>query len=159
VSITVEYYFSSPRTMPDLADELNGALACELKPFAGDETDYLTRVLGMEFHLEPHEDENDGDLEFAVYDHSVRIRTSGSAGHCRPIQLPAMMSVAHLMQHRLGYAGMLVFNLGVLLAKYEPVTFVDTLSGTSLNDFPAHLAAVTSRLPPGHGLTYHRRIT
>jgi hypothetical protein len=41
---------------------------------------------------------------------------------------------------------MLVYDLDVLLARYDE-TFVDVLSGTSLEDYPAHLTAVMQHMP------------
>lgn len=146
MSVTIEYYLNSSLELPVLAEQLNGALGCELKPFAYNEREYLTRFMGMQFSLEPYEEENDGELEFEAYNHQLTFTTSGSAAHWRPIKLPTMLAVVHVLQQRFGYAGMLVYNLCILLARYDE-QFVDILSGTSPTDFTAHLTAVITRLP------------
>jgi hypothetical protein len=144
VSVTIEYYFNSPLELPALAEQLNVALGCHLMPFQDDTREYLTRLMGMPFELKPCDFENDGELEFESYTHSVRFRTRGRQG-LQEIQLPALLCVAAVLQKRLEYDGMLVYDVDVLLARYK--NFVDILSGTALDDFPAHLAAVQARVP------------
>jgi hypothetical protein len=148
VSITIEYYLNSSLELPALAEQLSSALGCDLKPYEGNENDYFARFMGMELSLEPYTEENDGDLEFEAYNHQLSFRTSWGGAHWRPIQLPTMLAAIYVLHQRFGYTGMLVYDLDILLARYDE-QFVDTLSGTSLTDFTAHLTAVTSRLPDG----------
>jgi hypothetical protein len=147
VSTTVEYYFRSELPLPDLHAQLAAPLGCHL-PLR----DAL--LLGTRLTVERYEEENDGELEFEAYNHALNLRTSG--GRFRPTQLPTMLSVVRVLQELFGYTGMLVYDLCILLARYDD-SFVDTLSGTSLSDYPAHLAAVVSRLPKDRGL--HRSVT
>lgn len=146
MSATIEYYFNSPLELPALAEQLNVALGGNLRPFKDVEKEYLTRLMGMPFELDRCTWENDGELNFESYAYSVLFRTRGRGG-LQEIQLPALLCVARVLQQRFEYDGMLVYNLAILLAKYEKPTFMDALSGTSLADFPAHLAAVQTRLP------------
>lgn len=145
MSVTTEYYFNAPLELPALAAQLSDALGCTLKPYEHDE--YFAHLMGMEFSLERNDFENDGELEFESFAYSVSFRTSWGAAHWRPIQLPTLLCVVRVLQDRFGYEGMLVYDLDTLLARYEPTTFVDTLSGTTLNDFPAHLTAIHARIP------------
>ena len=147
MSVSVEYYFWSDLPLPELTEKVSVPLGCS-PPLA----DRL--FLGARLTLERYEEENDGELDFESYNHSISLRNSG--GRFRPTQLPTMLSVIRVLQEVFGYPGMLVYDLAVLLAKYDE-NFVDSLSGTSLTDYPAHLAAVVSRLPENHGL--HRYST
>lgn len=142
MSVTVEYYFWCDLPLPDLTERVSAPLGCS--PPLEDRL-----FLGTRLTLERYEEETDGELDFESYNHSISLRTSGP--RFRPTLLPTMLSVIHVLQELFGYNGMLVYNLAILLAKYDK-TFVDTLSGTSLTDYPAHLAAVVSRLPDTHGL-------
>jgi len=148
VSVTTEYYFNAPPLdLPALAAQLNQALGCTLSPYEGDENDYFARFMGMEFSLEPCDLETDGELEFEKFAYSLSFRTSWGAARWRPIQLPTLLCVVRVLQDRFEYDGMLVYDLDTLLARYDKPTFADRLSGTTLDDFPAHLTAVHSRVP------------
>ena len=142
MSVTVEYYFRSDLPLAELHAQLGPPLGCH--PPLQD-----TLLLGTRLTVEKYEEENDGELEFEAYNHSLDLRTTG--GKFRPTQLPTMLSVVRVLQELFGYDGMLVYDLCILLARYDK-TFVDTLSGTSLSDYPAHFAAVVGRLPESHGL-------
>jgi hypothetical protein len=147
VSVTTEYYFNAPHDLPALAEELSGALGCDLKPYKGDEKDYFARFMGMEFSLGPCDLESDGELEYESFAYEVSFRTSWGAAHWRPIQLPTLLCVVKVLQQRFEYEGMLVYDLDVLLARYEKPTFADRLSGTTLDDFATHLEIVKARIP------------
>jgi hypothetical protein len=142
MSVTVEYYFRSDLPLPELIEKVSAPLGCS--PAMED-----SLLLGTRVTLERYEDENDGELTFESYNHSISLRTNGR--HFRATLLPTMLSVIRVLQELFGYHGMLVYNLAILLAKYDE-TFVDTLSGTSMSQYPAHLAAVMSRLPETHAL-------
>ncbi|MBB4904072.1 hypothetical protein [Actinophytocola algeriensis] len=142
MSVSVEYYFWSDLPLPELTEKVSAPLGCG--PPLEDRL-----FLGTRLTLERYEEENDGALDFESYNHSISLLTSG--GKFRPTQLPTMLSVVRVLQELFGYEGMLVYDLCILLAKYDKA-FVDTLSGTSLTDYPAHLAAVVNRLPEKHGL-------
>lgn len=139
MSVTVEYYFRSELSLPDLAAQISAPLGC--RPSLRD-----TLLLGTRLTLGRCEEENDGELEFESYNHELVMRTSGR--HFRATLIPTMLSVVRVLQELFGYHGMVVYNLAVLLARYDE-TFVDTLSGTSLSDYLAHLTAVIHRVPDG----------
>jgi len=120
----MEYYFNSPLELPALAAQLSAELGCDLRPYKGDEEEYYDRFVGMEFSLEPNDFENDGELSW--------LRCCASCACCTTASK---------------YGGILVHDLDVLLARYEAPTFVDTLSGTSMDDFAAHLTVLTARIP------------
>lgn len=147
MSVTTEYYFNSPLELKALAAQLSAELGCDLQPYKGDETEYYDRFMGMEFSLEPNDFENDGELDFESFAYSISFRTSWGEAHWRPIQLATLVCVVRVLHDSFKYGGILVYDLDTLLARYEAPTFVDTLSGTSIDDFPAHLAVLTTRIP------------
>lgn len=153
MSVDLQYFFNSPLRLAELAEVLNGELSCTLKPYQEDETDYFTRLLGIEFSLSGHQFDNDRDLDFDNFAYYVDLRTSWGASARRNIQLPLLLMIASVLQDRLGYPGILVYDIQTLLARYEQRgtnadrTFVDVLSGTSLLDYESHLRAVWSRCP------------
>lgn len=147
MSVTTEYYFDAPLELPALAKQLSDALGCDLRPYEGDEKEYFTRLMGMELTLDPCDFENDGELEFESFAYALSFRTSWGAAHWRPIQLPTLLCVVRVLHDRFQYDGMLVYDLDVLLARYDKPTFTDRLSGTTLDDFSTHLTTVQSRVP------------
>jgi hypothetical protein len=142
VSTTVEYNFRSDLSLPELAAQVGPPLGC--RPPLEDNL-----LLGTRLTLQRYEEENDGELEYEAYNYALDLRTSGR--RFRPTLVPTMLSVIRVLQELFGYNGMLVYDLSVLLAKYDE-TSVDTLSGTSVSQYPAHLSAVVSRLPDDHDL-------
>ncbi|GAB1508904.1 hypothetical protein [Actinophytocola sp. KF-1] len=139
MSVSVEYCFRSSLELPALAAQLAPPLGCGL-PLE----DAL--LLGTRLTLERCEEENDGALEYEAYNYEISLLTGGP--HFRTTLIPTMLSVVRVLQELFGYTGMLVYNLAILLARYDD-EFVDTLSGTSLSDYQAHLAAVMHRVPEG----------
>lgn len=153
MSVEPQYFFNSALPLPELAAALNSKIGCMLKPYRGDETDYLTKLFGIEFSLGGHELDNDRDLDFESFQYCVDLRTTGSAGDRRPIQLPLLLAIACLLHSEPGYAGIVVYDAQVLLARYvergtgPDRTIVDVLSDTSPVDYENHLHAVWSRCP------------
>lgn len=139
MSVSVEYCFRSTLPLPELAAQIAAPLGCHL-PLE----DAL--LLGTRLTLGRCEEENDGELEYEAYNYELSLLTSGP--NFRTTLLPTMLSVIRVLQQLFGYSGMLVYHLAILLAKYDD-TFVDTLSGTSLSDYQAHLTAVMHRMPDG----------
>lgn len=149
MSVELQYFFNSPLPLPELAAVLNNELGCALKPYQGSESDYFTTLFGIEFSLGDHDLENDGELDFESFQRYVELRTSWGAAGRRNIQLPLLLAIVAVLQDRLGYAGIAVYDLQLLLARYleRDQVFVDVLSGTSLLDYESHLGAVWSRCP------------
>ncbi|MFI7675420.1 hypothetical protein [Actinophytocola sp. NPDC049390] len=139
MSITVEYYFRSSLPLPELAAQIAAPLGCHL-PLEN------ALLLGTRLTLGRCTEENDGELAFEAYNYELVLRTRGR--HFRATLIPNMLSVVRVLQELFGYSGMLVYDLAILLAKYDE-EFVDTLSGTSLSDYMAHLTAVRYRMPEG----------
>ncbi|MGP4021253.1 hypothetical protein [Saccharopolyspora sp. 5N708] len=96
-----------------------------------------------------HDFENDGELDFESFQRYVELRTSWGAASKRNIQLPLLLAIANVLQDRLDHAGIAVYDVQILLARYveRDGMFVDVLSGTSLLDYESHLRAVWSRCP------------
>jgi hypothetical protein len=153
VSVELQYFFNSPLPLPELAAVINCELGCELKPYQGDETDYFTKLLGIDFSLGSDRFENDRELDFESFQYYVDLRTSWGAAGRRPYQLPLLLAIVYVLQHRLGYAGIVVYDMTKLLARYvergsgPDRQFVDVLSGTSPLDYEGHLHAVWRRCP------------
>ena len=139
MSVTVEYYFRSDLSLSDLTAQISTPLGC--RPPLAD-----TLLLGTRLTLDRCEEENDGELEFEAYNYELVLRTNGR--HFRATLIPTMLSVVRVLQELFGYHGMVVYNLAILLAKYDE-KFVDTLSGTTLSDYQAHLTAVMHHMPDG----------
>lgn len=149
MGISVEYYFNSGLALPELAQQLNAPLGSRLAPFHDDQPagEHIGRTAGLQTELDHNIHEDDGELAFGAYRYQLALHTSGGPARLRPIQLPVMLSIVRVMHELWGYDGMLVYDVDVLLARYEPGTFVDMVSGTHLGDFVPHLTAVWSRLP------------
>jgi hypothetical protein len=64
-----------------------------------------------------------------------------------------LLTIVYVLHDRLGYAGIVVHDLQILLARYmerdsgTDKRFVDVLSDTSPLDYESHLHAVWSRCP------------
>jgi hypothetical protein len=114
----------------------------------------------MSLQLSEHGYSNDGDLDLESFRYELDLHTQWAAAHRRTVQVPALLMAAAVLQTHLGVGGLVVWDLGTLLARYEPrrsrhaghaaagtQVAVDVLSGTSPEDFPAHLAAVLCRMP------------
>ncbi|HEX4226612.1 MAG TPA: hypothetical protein VHZ97_29885 [Pseudonocardiaceae bacterium] len=157
MSVTVDYFFNSPLELPALAEQINHVLGSTLVAPEKYPEDYLTWFMGMEFDLVIVEGrfDDDRDLDFTSFRYSCGTRTIGS-NRTRPVQIPVMLSVIQILQHDLDIGGIFVYDVQTLLARYErrnpPVSerstkipFVDVLSGTDLDDFAGHLAAVSTR--------------
>lgn len=157
MSVTVDYFFNSPLELPALAEQINHVLGSTLVSNDDYPEDYLTWFMGMEFDLGSIEGrlDDDRDLDFTSFRYSCGTRTI-SANRTRPVQIPVMLSVVQILQRQVDLGGILVYDVQTLLARYErknpPVSqrstvvpFVDVLSGTDLDDFAGHLAAVSAR--------------
>ena len=140
MSVTVEYYFRSDLSPTDLTAQIGPPLSCWDRPLED------SLLLGGRLTLGRCEEEDDGEMEFGAYNYELVLRTSGR--HFRATLIPNMLSVVRVLQELFGYEGMLVYNLAILLARYDE-KFVDTLSGTTLSDYLAHLTAVMHRMPEG----------
>lgn len=117
MSVDLRYFFSSPLPLADLAGVLNREPGCEPSPNQGDETDYFTTLLGIEFTLSGHHFDNDGQLDFESFQYHVDLRTSWGAAILRPIQLPFLLVIGYVLHHRLGYTG-IVYDMQILIARY-----------------------------------------
>ncbi|GAA0245018.1 hypothetical protein GCM10010492_50450 [Saccharothrix mutabilis subsp. mutabilis] len=157
MGIELQYFFNSPLPLPELAAVLDHELGCAFKPYQSDEPAYSTTLLGMGVSLGRHDFENDCELDFESFQYYLDLQTSAGMGDRRPVQLPLLLAITHVIHRRLGYPGILVYDLQILLARYEQRgsgpdhTMVDTLSGTSPRDYENHLHTLWNRCPPGFG--------
>ena len=154
MSITVDYFFNHADNLAEVAEQVNMSIGCSLLPYQGDPNDMYCRFFGMDLDLLKTEFENDGDLNFEDHKFHLSLRTSVGMAPLRPIQIPAMISVAYVLYLQLHITGMLVFDGQLLLASYEerldPESGEDSLYDTVSDKFvrfPSHLMALVSRLP------------
>ena len=154
MSIEIDYFFNFPKSLDELAADLRLWVGCELRPYEGDPDDLYCRLLGMEFSLGTHRLERDGELDYGNYRYRIGIRTPIPDADFRPHQLLTMATLVYAMHRRLGVTGMLVFDIGRLLARYEhrtdpssgePVLY-DEVSAEPVT-FPRHFASLLERMP------------
>jgi hypothetical protein len=156
MSITVDYYFNWPGILSELAAQFRTWVGCDLQPCEGDSENLYCRFLGMEFSLYEHDLENDGELNFEDYRFKAGIRTPIPDRDFRPLQLITMPSLVYALYRRLAISdGILVFDDGLLLARYEqrPTSseekgLYDVVSADFVR-YPQHLTALMSRMPEG----------
>jgi hypothetical protein len=154
MSICIDYYFNHPHDLSDLAQEINGWVGCSLSPYEGNPEDLFCRFFGMELSLSKHTLENDDELNFEDFTYQLGIRTPMPDADLRAMQLPALALMACALYRRLQITGMLVYDVQVLLARYEE-RLDSELNETGLFDvvsaefvrFPAHLETLNRRSP------------
>jgi hypothetical protein len=156
MSITVDYFFNWPGTLSELAAQFRRWVGSDLEPYEGDAENLYCRFLGMEFSLYEHDLENDLELYFEDYRFEAGIRTPVPDGDFRPLQLITMASLVYALYRRLGISdGILVFDVGLLLARYEqrPTSgrekgLYDVVSAEFVK-YPQHFTSLMSRMPEG----------
>lgn len=154
MSITVDYFFNHSNDLPKLAKNINGWLGCSLAPYEGAPEDLFCRFLAMEFSLSKHNLENDDELDFENYRYEIGFRTPVPDGNLRILQLTTIALIAYTLYRQMKIVGMLVFDVQILLAKYEErlntennsVEIYDTVSAEFVN-FPEHFETLRKRLP------------
>lgn len=155
MSITIDYYFNWPGTLSELAEQFRQWVGCNLQPYEGDPEDLYCRFLGMEFSLhDEHGLVNDLDVNFEDYRFEAGIRTPVPDGDFRPLQFMTMASLVYVLHRRLGISeGILVFDVGRLLARYEQRTtsdgkalLYDSVSEASVK-YPEHYTSLMLRMP------------
>ena len=154
MSTTIDYYFNWDGTLSELEEQFRLWVGTDLRPYEGDPEDLYCRFLGMEFSLNEHALKNDRELNFEDYGFEVGIRTPMPDGDFRPLQLITMASLVYVLYRRLGILeGILVFDMGLLLARYEPrhgretgLRLYDSVSAEFVK-YPQHLTSLMSRIP------------
>jgi hypothetical protein len=119
MSISIDYFFNHHLSLQGLASQVNVWLGCALGPYDTDPSDLYTRFLGMEMTLSEHTLEDDGELNFQHFKYCIGIRIPAPDADFRSIQLPVMAYVAYALYRCMLIIGMLVYDLQVLLARYE----------------------------------------
>ncbi len=153
MSITIDFFFNHPDNLAETAKSINGWLGCSLMPYEGDEEDLFCRFLAMEFSLSEHGLENDRDCNFEDYKYELGFRVPAPDGDLRIMQVSAIALVIYTLFSRMGITGMLVYNVQLLLAKYEKRTMpesdviglFDTVSNEFVS-FPKHFLALQEHL-------------
>lgn len=154
MSITIDYFFNYNSSLPQLADDINGWIGCQLAPYQNDSNNYFCRLLGMELGLDEHNLENDREMDFENYRFQIGIRTPLPDADFRPLQLPTMAFVTYALYRRMEVTGMLVFDSQLLLARYServnPVTNLASLYDDVSSEFvsyPKHINDLMRRMP------------
>lgn len=98
--------------------------------------------------------ENDRNLDFESFKYELDFRTAWGNAQMRPIKLPAMLMVIYTLHQLYGITGMLVYDVQILLARYEEHNIeelgkclFDSISKTLFIDFLEHLRLVNKQLP------------
>jgi hypothetical protein len=154
MSICINYYFNHPHDLSALTQEINGWLGCSMTPYEGNPEDLFCRFFGMELSLSQHTLENDRELNFDDFTYQLGLRTPVPDADLRSMQLPAVALMAYALYRRMGIVGMLVYDVQILLARYEEridselneARMFDVVSGEFVR-FSAHLDALYHRLP------------
>jgi hypothetical protein len=154
MSVTIDYFFNCSDDLPELTQKINGWLGCFLAPYEGDSEDLFCRFLAMEFSLSKHDLENDNELDFENYKYEIGFRVPAPDGDLRILQLPMIALIAYTLYRRMKITGMLVYDVQILLAKYEErldtennsLEIYDTIS-TEFVSFPTHFENLQKRLP------------
>ena len=159
MSINVDYYFNWPGTLGELAAQFRLWIGSDLQPYEGDPENLYCRFLDMEFSLNEHDLENDGDLNFEDYRFEAGIRTPIPDNDFRTLQVITMSSLVYALFRRLGVVeGILVHDTQLLLARYGGragwhgrAELYDSVSGEVVK-YPQHMTSLMARIPRG---TYH----
>lgn len=154
MSITIDYFFNHSDDLPELTRNINAWLGCSLARYEGNTKVLFCRFLAMEFSLSTHDLENDRELDFETYKYNLGFRVPAPDADLRISQLPAMALVAYTLFRRMKITGMLVYDVPILLARYEArfepksnkPEIYDTLSG-EFAGFPKHFETLRKRLP------------
>ncbi|WP_334726093.1 hypothetical protein [Nostoc sp.] len=155
MSYKIGYFFNYPQDLAQTAKDINEWLGCSLAPYLGDTEDWFDIFLGMELSFRKVEGfENEGELDFENFRYEINFRTAMGGAGARPIQLPAITAVVYALYHRLGITGILVFDLQILIARYEERDIpdwdkglYDVVSDNPFVGFGAHLKLLEQRMP------------
>jgi len=168
MSFSINYFFNSDKSLSELVAEINEVIGCSLILSAGS-PEYSTAFpfFGMEFSLclNPTSDYEGyvdaGELKFSQYNYDLDLTTYWGQADARPTQLPIMLSIVYMLHRRLGIMGMLVYDIQILLAKYEErqieenlCVLYDIVTETKFLRFADHMEAIQKRLPDGYRNAY-----
>ena len=153
MSIDLDYFFNHPGDLGTVARDIERWLGCNLAPYEGDPTDLYSRFLGLELSFGEHTLGTDRDLNFEDYRFSLGIRTPLPDAELRAVQVVAMATIPYVLYKHLRITGLLVFDVGTALARYESrldsegeEALFDVLSKEFVQ-MPDHLEVIASRLP------------
>ena len=156
MSVCVDYFFNHPSKLSSLAEQINGWIGCSLSPYEDNPEDLFSRFLGMELTLSKHALENDRELNFEDFDYRIGIRSPIPDGDLRSMQVPAMALIAYTLFRRMSIAGMLVYDVQTLLARYElrvenGLDELFDLVSNRIVRFPDHVESLVKDLPECRG--------
>ncbi len=154
MSYTIDFFFNSPKSLTELTEDINNCLGCSLAPIPDDPQVLFTRFLSMEFWFSEADYGNDRELDFENFSYQLGFKTWMGGANARPIQLPAIAMVVYGLHRQLSLTGILVFDVQILLARYEErevedcgLRLYDLVSDTPFVSFASHLNVLTRRLP------------
>lgn len=155
MSYKIGYFFNYPQDLAQTAKDINECLGCSLAPYLGDTDDWFDEFLSMEFSFgKVGGFENEGELDFENFRYEINFRTAVGAAGARPIQLPAIATVVYALYRWLGITGILVFDMQILIARYEERDIqdwskglYDVVSDSPFVGFGAHLRLLEQRMP------------
>ncbi|WP_375505809.1 hypothetical protein [uncultured Nostoc sp.] len=154
MSCTINYFFNYPQDLAQTAKDINECLGCSLAPYLGNTDDWFDIFLSMEFSFGEQRLGNNGELDFENFRYGIDFRTAAGASAARPIQLPAIAAVVYAFYYQLGITGILVFDVEILIARYEERDIpdwgkglYDVVSNNPFVGFGAHLRLLEQRMP------------
>jgi len=169
MSISINYFFNSDKPLSELVAEINEVIGCSLAPSVGNPEYAFTAFpfFGMELTLAINITGDDkgyvdiDELKFSQYNYDLDVTTYWGQADARPTQLPIMLSIVYMLHRCLGIRGMLVYDIEILLAKYEErqieenlCVLHDTVTETTFLRFADHMEAIQKRLSDGYRNAY-----
>lgn len=153
MSITIDFFFNYPNNPTETAKSINDLLGCSLMPDEDDQEVFFCSFLAMEFLFSEHSLENDRDCVFEDFRYQLGFRTFVPDNDLQIMQLPAITLIIYTLFSRMGITGMLIYDVQLLLARYEKRTIpengviglYDTVSDEFVN-FPRHFLTLQERL-------------
>jgi hypothetical protein len=158
MSIYIEYFFNSPKSISELAKDINACVGCSLALTESDPDNfYWCNFLSMELYFNEHKYDDPDDvkeIDVENFKYQLSIRTSVGDADARPVQLPAMALLIYALHRWYAITGILVYAGQVLLARYEErdtldygKRLYDSLSGMAFIKLSDHLAILKGQFP------------
>lgn len=154
MSITIDYFFNCPADLATVAERVNSAIGCDLRPFQKDQREFFCPFFFMDLELKRHSLENDRELNFEDYEYHLSLRNAAGAARARPLQIPTIVAIVYALHLHSRIVGMLVFDVQILLARYgsrtDPGDGSDALHDAVSDELvrlPSHFSTLITRVP------------
>ncbi|WP_036484906.1 hypothetical protein [Myxosarcina sp. GI1] len=150
MSVTFHYFFNHPKSISELAQDINSILGCNLKS-PKDKKDYMfCRFMGANFYFgDSFGFENDGDLDFENYQYNISIKVFAPDFDLLCVCNSLLAIIACVLFIRLKVTeGMLVHELQTLVARYKyfPNRGTIDLVSRKVVEYPEHFIELEQRI-------------